>query len=90
MKDLLTAALLFGPAAVIVVYLIRSQALSMLKGVALAAMFLGATTAYVQSRGLGVCGLILAIAGLVCYLEEIRKDVFREMKRISDEENERD
>ena len=90
MKDLLTAALLFGPAVVIVVYLIRSQALSMLKGLGLAAMFLGATTAYLQSRELGVCGLILAIAGLVCYIEEIRKDVFREMKRISDEENDRD
>ena len=90
MKALLTAALLFGPAVVIVVYLIRSQALSMLKGLGLAAMFLGATTAYVQSRELRVCGLILAIAGLVCYLEEIRKDIFREMKRISEEENERD
>jgi len=90
MKALLTAALLFGPAVVIVVYLIRSHALTMLKGIGLAAMFLGGTVAYLQSRGLGVCGLILAIAGLACYLEEIRKDVFREMKRISDEENERD
>ena len=90
MKAFLTAVLMFGPAVLIVVYLIRSRALTMLKGIGLAAMFLGGTAAYVQSRELGVYGLILAIAGLVCYIEEIRKDIFREMKRISEEENERD
>jgi hypothetical protein len=88
MRPLLTMAVLFGPAIAIVVHLIRSKSLTLLKGLGLAAMFIGATAAYIQTRELGACGVVLAITGLVLYVEEVRRDVFREMKRISEEENE--
>jgi len=74
-----------GPFLLLLWYLAISRSLNLFKGVAAAAVYIGAALAYTHYRDTGLFGLILAATGLLFYLEEVRKDHFREMKRLSEE-----
>lgn len=74
----------FGPFLLLVWYLAETRSLSLFKGVAAFCIFLGGAMAYLHFQDTGLFGLLLALAGMVCYLEEIRRDHFTEMKRLSE------
>jgi hypothetical protein len=75
----------FGPFLLLLWYLAISRSLNLSKGVAAGAIYLGSAFAYTHYQGTGLFGMILALTGLIAYLEEIRKDHFREMLRLSEE-----
>jgi hypothetical protein len=72
-----------GPFLLLLWYLSISRSLNLFKGISAAAVYIGAALAYTHARDTGLFGLILAVTGILFFLEEVRKEHFREMNRLS-------
>jgi len=86
MRFLIGALLLVAPPLLIYLYIWKQGSLTRLKTISLAAMFIGAALAYLHYGETGVFGLVLAVAGFIGYVDEVKQDGFREMRRLAYEE----
>jgi hypothetical protein len=87
MDTVLRILLLLGPPLAALAFIAFWRRLSWFKTVCLAAVFIGASLAYAHFHGAGLYGLVLALAGLVFYIEELRLELYRDMERLANEEN---
>lgn len=86
LRQILQYVLLLGPPLVFVFYLIQAKSVTVFKLVALAALFIGVAVAYWQYKTMGLFGVVLAVTGLLFYLEEIRREMITEMHKLAMED----
>ncbi|MFP4380620.1 MAG: hypothetical protein ACLFUS_08980 [Candidatus Sumerlaeia bacterium] len=79
--------LLIGPPLVVLLFIAFWRKISWFKTACLAAIFVGGTIAYTHFQSAGIYGLILALAGVVVYVEELRVEMYREIERLAHEES---